>query len=194
MLVTILNWQVSLFGEAAFLKTSIWDIERNPSEFYGREVEVRVSFYKESDMWVQFLPEAKNYVGFFIIKPVGDSASSLMGEYFGFVFAPKEMQTQIRLLKQGDKLTIRGKCFEFKSISIDGPGIEVSELLSGWGEEAKPLADIPPLLVKETVKKAEGEKGKYSLFLNDKEYHGLRFGDDYVFEGIRFRVQKGEGE
>lgn len=201
----LLWWGPPLFAEATFLRTSIWDIERNPSEFYGREVEIRASFYKENDLWVQSLPDAKNYMGFFIIKPGRDNDSSLMGEYFGFVFAPKEMQTQIRLLKQGDKLTIRGKCFEFRSISIDGPGIEASELLSGWGEEARPLSASRETGVRETIfaTKTENpvsaqipsgkeEEGKFNLFLSSKEYQGLRFGDDYVFEGIRLRVEKKE--
>lgn len=196
--ILLLCGPVVLFAETAYLKTSIGEIEHNPSAFYEKDVEVKASFYKEDDLWVQSIPNAKDYIGFFVTKPSGSGVSSIGSEYFGFVFAPKEMKTQIRLLKQGEKLTLRGKCFQFKSISIDGPGIEVSELLSGWGEEAKLLVEPVSVAVQETIKSVSPppaeriERGKYHLFLNGKEYQGLRFGDDYLFEGVRFRVEKEE--
>ncbi len=177
-----------VFGEGEFQKTSLFDIELNPSEFYEKNVQVQAYFYKESNIWADSLPESSRYIGVFVTKPTKDVAS-FQGEYFGFIFAPKELKVQIRLLKSGDKITIRGKCFEFKSISIDGPGIEASQILSGWGEEAKPL-EAPLSPVRETIKKSVAGTEKFSLFLNGKEYQGLRYGDDYLFEGVRFRAER----
>jgi len=200
-------------ARAEYLRTSLFAIELNPTEFYEKNVEIQAYFYKEDDLWVESLPESSKYVGFFLMKPQKDTLS-LQEEYFGFVFAPKEIKDQIRLLRKGDKITLRGRCFEFKSVSMDGPGIEVSQLLSGWGKEARTIAQAPFPKTKSIVSVSQeapsvpvgsdastsavlspkvGEE-RYQLFLNGKAYQGLRFGDDYVFEGAHFRVEKEKGK
>lgn len=158
-------------------------------------------FYKESDIWVDSLDQPSRYIGFFVTKPQKDILA-LHGEYFGFIFAPEAMKTDIRLLRQGDKITIRGECFEFRSTSIQGPGIEVSELLSGWGEDAKPITTLHSEAVRQaagplqpqsfsvTPSVALKNEQRFTLFLNGREYQGLRFGDEYTFEGTRFRIEK----
>lgn len=203
------------FAENIFLKTNISDLQQKPAAFYGKDVEVRAYFFKTDDMWVKSLDEPDKYIGLFVTKPEGNVASFL-GEYFGFIFVPEQIQAQLRLLKLADKITIRGKCFEFKSISIDGPGIKASEILVGWDTQAKPAAASVPVTKEEVISliktntaattapatsesivmqpqvsmPVRSENPKYNLHLNGKEYQGLTFGDEYTFEGIRFRVDK----
>lgn len=212
-LVGIFFYAVCAFAQPESLITNIADIQRHPFEFYGKEVQVQAYFYKTDDLWVKSLDEPDKYVGMFVSKPEKD-AIPLLGEYFGFIFVPQEMQGQIRLLKLGDKITIQGKCFEFQSISITGPGIKVSEVLVGWGNEAKPATASLPITREEVVsliKKnnaeplppaassatpsaaaltAKEDREKYNLYLNGKEYQGLTVGDEYTFEGISFRIEK----
>lgn len=203
-----------VFAQAEFSKTTISDIQHNSSEFYGKEVEVQAYFYKTDDLWVKSLDQPDQYIGLFVSKP-GKDTLPFLGEYFGFVFVPQQMQSHVRFLKTGDKITIRGKCFEFKSASIDGPGIKVSELLVGWGKEAKPATASLPVTREEVVSLIQDNntaavqpftssaasspaslsaqdagRQKYNLYLNGKEYQGLTAGDEYAFEGIRFRVDK----
>ena len=200
---------ISVFAGFQFLKTSLVDIEKNPVDFYEKNVEVKAYFYKEDNIWVKSLPHSENYFGVFVTKPRGDILPAY-GEYFGFIFVPKEMKSKIRLLKGGDEITIRGKCFNFISLSIDGPGIEAADILSGWGEHTKPLKAFSEDDMQEIASFIQDKKsapsssgplpavspagiessGKYHLFLNGKEYEGLTVGDEYVFEGIRFRIEK----
>jgi hypothetical protein len=200
---------VSGFAQTGPLKTTISDIQNDPDKFYEQEVEVPAYFLKTDDIWVRSLDQPDQYIGVFVSKSEKGGISPIIGEYFGFIFAPRQLEAQVHYLKMGDKITIRGKCFKFKSISIETPGIKVSELLSGWGETAKPATASLPVtkdevvaLIKEnTVATASPETStasssqknqanKYDLYLNGKEYQGLSFGDEYTFEGIRFRVVK----
>lgn len=214
-LTGLLFLPICVFAESGFLKTSISDIQNNPDRFYEKNVEVRAYFFKMDNIWVKSLDEPDKYIGLFVSKPERD-ISPFLGEYFGFIFVPQQIQAQLRLLKFGDKITVRGKCFEFKSISIDGPGIKASELLDGWGTQANPVAASLPVTRQEVISliqansgaavtpatsapivaqpqasvSAKSETQKYNLHLNGNEYQGLTFGDEYTFGGIRFRVDK----
>lgn len=200
---------VSAFAQTGPLKTTISDIQNDPDKFYEQEVEVQAYFFKTDDIWVRSLDQPGQYIGVFVTKSEKGEIAPILGEYFGFIFAPRELEAQVRYLKMGDKITIRGKCFEFKSISIETPGIKIFELLSGWGETAKPATASLPVtkdevvaLIKENTAAAappeastapsnrKDQTNKYDLYLDGKEYQGLSFGDEYTFEGIRFRVVK----
>ena len=200
---------VSAFAQTGPLKTTISDIQNDPTKFYEQEVEVQAYFFKTDDIWVKSLDQPDQLIGVFVTKSEKGEIAPILGEYFGFIFAPRQLEAQLHYLKMGDKITIRGKCFKFKSISIETPGIKISELLSGWGEAAKPATASLPVtkdevvaLIKEnTVAPAspvvstassgqQDQTNKYDLYLNGKEYQGLTIGDEYTFEGIRFRVVK----
>ncbi len=202
---------IHAFAGAEYLSTAITKIQDNPSEFYGKDVEIKAYFYKENNIWVGSLAEPDKYIGVFVTKPEKENLA-VHGEYFGFIFVPQDMQSQVHFLKPGDEITIRGKCFEFKSISIDGPGIMAAELLSGWGNKAKPAAAFVPITREEVISlmankstpvatessagtplpsvREDKQKNKYTLYLNGKEYQGLNFGNEYIFEGTHFRVEK----
>lgn len=195
-----------------FIKTSIADIENNPDQCYETNVEVEAYFYKEDNIWVKSLAEPEKYSGLFVTKPKKDTLS-LQGEYFGFIFVPLEMKPKLRSLRGGDQITIRGRCFHFQASLFDGPGIEAAEILSGWGKAASSLEiasevnvdqiissvkkeilkDYPPAGVS-PVATTDGKETTYILHLNGKEYQGLSFGNEYIFEGIHFRVDHREGE
>jgi len=209
--VIALLFPIRVFAQGEFLKTSISDIQRNPDKFYEKKVEVQAYFYKMDDIWVRSLEGPGQYVGLFVSKP-GEQIAPILGEHFGFIFVPNEMEIQAHFFKWGDKITIRGECFNFKSISINGPGIKASELLSGWGKAAKPITtavtkeEVVSLIKENTFVSAapaassaisptaplavKDEKEKYNVYLNGKEYQGLTVGDEYIFEGTHFRVEK----
>lgn len=195
-----------------FTKTSIADIENNPDQYYETNVEVEAYFYKEDNIWVKSLAEPEKYSGLFVTKPKKDTIS-LQGEYFGFVFVPLGMKPKLRSLRGGDPITIRGKCFHFQASLLDGPGIEAAEILSGWGKAVSsldvasevnmdqivssvkkeilkdyPPVEAPPVGAVAPAITMAGKETTYILYLNGKEYQGLSFGNEYIFEGIHFRV------
>ncbi|MBI5149212.1 MAG: hypothetical protein HZA28_00360 [Candidatus Omnitrophica bacterium] len=181
-------------------------------------MEVEAYFYKEDNIWVKALAEPEEYSGLFVTKPKKDTLS-MQGEYFGFIFVPLEMKPKLRSLRGGDPITIRGKCFHFQASLLDGPGIEAAEILSGWGKAASSLEiasevnmdqivssvkkeilkDYPPaggspVAAVAPIATTAGKETTYTLYLNGKEYQGLSFGNEYIFEGIHFQVNPGERE
>jgi hypothetical protein len=189
----------------AATRVTIQDLKDFPERYEGQTVLLECYYDKESPIWVRALPDADEWIGFFVTgKP--EKAITWSGEYYNLFFAPYAMREALRTLRGGDKLTVIGKVFRYHSTSFDGAGIHVTRLLSGWGPSAKavgesvpsvlvPTASAAPILAPPLVAGNEHQPStvvgeKYAVTINGKHYDGLRFGDQYTFDDIEFRVDK----
>lgn len=189
---------------SAATRVSIRDLKEHPSLYYDESVSIECYYDKESPIWVSALPDADEWIGFFVTgKP--EKSLTWSGEYYNLLFAPRQMQEAVRQLRGGDKITVVGEAFPYHSASLDGGGIRVRQILQGWGSAAKaigntassPLVSPPEAALASTVKPTPGPVSsplpvpeKYAVTINGKRYEGLRMGDQYNFDGIEFQVNK----
>lgn len=186
----------------AATRVTIHDLKDDPERYYDQTVLLECYYDKESPIWVRALPDADEWIGFFVTgKP--EKVLTWSGEYYNLLFAPYGMRDAVRSLRGGDKITVIGEAFQYHSASFDGTGIHVQRLLSGWGPSAKTVgvepaasvlmptahaapppapADAPPAVA------AQADEGRYTVTINGRRYQGLRFGDPYTFEGVEFQV------
>ena len=118
---------------------TIPELMKHPASYYEQKVELECFYDKESPIWVSALPQADEWIGFFVTGPPG-KALTWTGEYYNLLFAPRDIQESVRTLRAGDKITIIGEGFHYHSQSLDGVGIHVEQVLRGWGASAKPVA------------------------------------------------------
>lgn len=122
-------------------RVTIRELLKRPDAYYDQQVELECYYDKESPIWVSVLPQADEWVGFFVTGPP-DKALTWTGEYYNLLFAPRDMQEALRTLRGGDKITIVGEGFHYHSKSLDSVGVHVEQVLRGWGTSAKPLAGV----------------------------------------------------
>ncbi|MBI4597767.1 MAG: hypothetical protein HY737_05110 [Candidatus Omnitrophica bacterium] len=199
-----------LVGAAPMLPTTrvtIQDLKAFPDRYDGQTVSLECYYDKESPIWVSALPNADEWIGFFVTgKP--DKALTWTGEYYNLLFAPAALRETMRALRGGDKITIIGEVFRYHSTSLEGAGIRVRQLLQGWGPSSKvlgtttpPAASQPDALESPTatvnaaspqtpdrLNSSSDSTGKYAVTINGKRYEGLRFSDRYNFDGVDFQV------
>lgn len=189
----------------AATRVTIQELKEFPERYDGQAVSLECYYDKESPIWVRALPDADEWIGFFVTgKP--DKALTWSGEYYNLLFAPSQMREALRTLRGGDKITVIGEGFPYHSTSFDGAGIHVQQILLGWGSSAKALAGSasvhpPPIAVAaspaQQPEEITGPAGpvaetteKYAVTINGKRYEGLRFGDRYTFDDTEFQVDK----
>lgn len=187
---------------SAATRVNIRDLKEHPSRYYDQSIVLECYYDKESPIWVSALPNADEWIGFFVTgKP--DKALTWSGEYYNLLFAPRQMQEAVRQLRGGDKITIVGEGFNYHSASLEGVGIHVQQLLQGWGPSAKAIgaaalpvavaldSAAPNMASHETTGAPSGSYQapvKYAVTINGKRYEGLRMGDQYNFDGIEFQI------
>ncbi len=190
----------------AATRVTLQDLKEHPEPYYGQTVLLECYYDKESPIWVRALPDAEEWIGFFVTgKP--DKALTWSGEYYNLLFAPYAMWEVVRTLRGGDKITVIGECFPYHSMSLEGAGIRVQQLLSGWGSSAKLLGQTeatarivaneatmssPASLMNSGSASGPEVSEKYTVLINGKRYEGLRFGDRYDFDGVQFQVEPSE--
>lgn len=191
---------------SAATHVTIHELKDGPELFYGQTVLLECFYDKESPVWVSALPEADQWIGFFVTgRP--EKALTWRGEYYNLLFAPYSQRDAVRSLRAGDKITVIGEVFHYHSASVDGAGIHVQQLLQGWGSDAKVIgasstaavlatavspapAGMTPEASHPSSPKAAAER--YVVTINGKHYEGLRFGDHYNFDSIEFQVDKAQ--
>lgn len=186
---------------AAATRVTIHDLKDAPELYYGQTVELQCYYDKESPIWVRALPDAEEWIGFFVTgKP--EKTLTWSGEYYNLLFAPYAMRTAVRSLRGGDAITVSGEVFHYHSASFEGAGIRVQQLFSGWGPSAKLLGTAADAQVASSTAAATDVSStsprapatpqvvaeKYTATINGKRYEGLRIGDRYNFDGIEFQV------
>lgn len=189
---------------SAATRVSLRELKEHPSVYYDLPISVECYYDKESPIWVSALPEADEWIGFFVTGPP-EKALTWSGEYYNLFFAPRTMQDVVRQMRGGDKITVIGQGFHYHSASLDGVGLRVQQILRGWGPSAKaigeaasaslipsaqaapsaapsaPPAPQPPTSLRYSVE-------KLAVTINGKRYEGLRYGDRYNFDGVEFQV------
>lgn len=192
----------------AATRVTIGDLKEHPERYVDQMVSLECYYDKESPIWVRALPDADEWVGFFVTGPP-EEAMTWQGEYYNLLFAPQEMQDALRMLRGGDKVTIVGKGFQYRATNFSGVGIHVQQLLKGWGASAKAIGEAPSgsgavtasrhsdrddreHAMRVTTEVEAATSGKYTAIINGKRYEGLRVGDRYNFEGIDFQVEKAQ--
>lgn len=186
---------VSLIAAApgpAATRVTIQELKEAPEAYYGQTVLLECHYDKESPIWVRALPDAEEWIGFFVTSRP-EHALTWSGEYYNLLFAPYVMRETLRSLRGGDKITVIGEAFHYQSTSMEGAGIRLQRLLSGWGSSAKPLGQATPAAptpVAAAVAAPSDPAEKFTVTINGKRYEGLRFGDPYNFDGIEFTVDK----
>jgi len=201
----LLSWCAVLIytvpGEAA-TRVTISELKDYPERYYGQAIQLECHYDKESPIWVRALPDAEEWIGFFVVTHP-DKTLSWGGEYYNLVFAPYAMRDAVRSLRGGDKITIVGEGFHYQSASFNGAGIHVQRILSGWGPSAKVVGELKPTagsVEAATVAppvtatavplppQAPAQGERYTVMINGRRYEGLRFGDRYNFDGVEFQV------
>ena len=125
---------------SAATHVTIRELKEQPERYYGQELLLECYYDKESPVWVRALPNADEWIGFFVTGPP-DKALTWNGEYYNLLFAPAEMREVLRTLRGGDKITVRGDGFHYVSTSFDGVGLHVRQILTGWGSSARSIRD-----------------------------------------------------
>ncbi len=194
----------------AATRVTIQELKAYPDLYYGQTVLVECYYDKESPIWVRALPDADEWIGFFVTgKP--DKALTWSGEYYNLLFAPYAMRETVRSLRGGDKITLIGEVFRYPSASLEGAGIYVQQLLQGWGPSAKAIGAVsvpsaPPASAGSVAAPVMGRPSpttessllpvsvleKYTVTINGKRYQGLRVGDPYNLDGINFQVDRSQ--
>jgi hypothetical protein len=174
----------------AATRVTIQDLKEYPEPYYGQTILLVCYYDKESPIWVRALPDAEEWIGFFVTgKP--DKALTWSGEYYNLLFAPYAMRETVQSLRGGDKITLIGEVFRYHSVSLDSAGIRVQQLLQGWGPSAKPIGQVATLPAPVASAPAEAQE-KYAVTINGKRYEGLRRGDRYNFDGVEFQVDQAQ--
>ncbi|MBI3996997.1 MAG: hypothetical protein HY352_04990 [Candidatus Omnitrophica bacterium] len=189
----------------AATRVTIRELKEHPQRYYGEELLLECYYDKESPVWVRALPDADEWVGFFVTgRP--DKTLTWSGEYYNLLFTPARTREALRTFRGGDKITVIGEGFRYASTSLEGVGIHVRQFLAGWGPSAKsihgsgntapmPAASVAPgappssEVSMSAPPPLEGGE-KLAVTINGKHYTGLRFGDAYNFDGIEFQVDK----
>lgn len=189
----------------AATRVTIGELKEHPERYYGEELLLECYYDKESPVWVRALPDADEWVGFFVTgRP--DKALTWSGEYYNLLFTPARTREALRTLRGGDKITVIGEGFRYASASLEGVGIHVKQLLTGWGPSAtsinglanaasmpaasRPSDPSPSSEISASVPIPPERGGKFTVTINGKRYGGLRFGDHYNFDGIEFQVDQ----
>lgn len=173
----------------AATRVSIQELKEAPERLYDQTVLVECFYDKESPIWVRALPDADEWLGFFVTgRP--EKALTWSGEYYNLLFAPSQMREALRTLRGGDKITVVGTVFPYHSASFDGAGIQVQQILLGWGPSATSIGQPIAPVASAAASAAVGER--YTATINGTRYEGLRFHDRYNFDGIEFQVEQVE--
>lgn len=189
---------------AAATRVTIPELKEAPGRYVGQIVQLECYYDKESPIWVSALPNADDWIGFYVTDHL-EKALTWSSEYYNLLFAPSAMRQTLRELRGGDKVTVIGEGFHYHSASLDGTGIHVQQILQGWGLSTKaiaapssPAVGVPgsavsrmsPSEVPNTLSEPTQAFKKYTVTMNGKRYEGLRFGDRYNFGGIDFQVEQ----
>ena len=180
---------VAMPAQAA-TRVTIQDLKDHPARYYDQSVLLECFYDKESPIWVRALPEAETWIGFFVTgKP--EKALTWSGEYYNLLFAPAVMRDTIRTLRSGDHITVIGEAFHYQSAGFDGAGIRATQVRQGWGESARPAGDATPAqpAPAASTSSSPGCPERYLVTINGTRYRGLRFGDQYTFDGVEFQVE-----
>lgn len=182
---------------------TIHELKEAPERYDGQRVQLECYYDKESPIWVSALPNADEWIGFFVTSRL-EKALTWSSEYYNLLFAPSAMRQTLRELRGGDKITVIGEGFHYHSVSLDGTGIHVQQILQGWGPSAKTVGEpssaavgppggtastVSPPGAPSTLSEPAQTSGKYAVTINGKHYEGLRFGDRYNFDGTDFQVE-----
>ncbi|MBI2495200.1 MAG: hypothetical protein HYY90_07045 [Candidatus Omnitrophica bacterium] len=190
----------------AATRVTIQELKEYPEPHYGQTVLLECYYDKESPIWVRALPDADEWIGFFVTgKP--EKALTWSGEYYNLLFAPYTMREAVRTLRGGDKITVIGEAFHYQSTSFDGAGIRVQQVLQGWGPTAKAIGQPAPSRLLSSASAVSSPIAqqptpgdpplsasieKFAVTINGKRYEGLRIGDQYNFDGIEFQIDKAQ--
>ncbi|MBI4354522.1 MAG: hypothetical protein HY595_04730 [Candidatus Omnitrophica bacterium] len=196
-------WLIVATPLEAATRVTIADLKDYPERYYGQAIQLECHYDKESPIWVRALPDAEEWIGFFVVTHP-DKTLSWSGEYYNLVFAPYAMRDAVRSLRGGDKITVVGEGFHYQSASFDGVGVHVQRILSGWGPSAKLVGELkapagsveaatislPVTAALPSTPAAPETVERYRVMINDRRYEGLRFGDQYNFDGVEFQVDR----
>ena len=109
---------------SAATRVTLRELKEHPSVYYDLPISVECYYDKESPIWVSALPNADEWIGFFVTSHP-EKALAWSGEYYNLLFAPRQMQEAVRQLRGGDKITVVGAGFHYQSASLEGVGLRI---------------------------------------------------------------------